>query len=146
MTLNEEVPEHRLKKEVVGTTFKVYLHLLKVKHASARQVYRTLEMSSPWLATYHLDKLHHLKLVSKDMEGIYHVNPRRFGTLRFFVVTGKWIVPRTLFYTFFFLAMVIYFLYSLPQNWNVITFALVLIAVIINAVETIWFYKTLSRT
>ena len=145
MTLNEEVPEHRLKKEVVGTTFKVYLHLLKVKHASARQVYRTLEMSSPWLATYHLDKLHHLKLVSKDMEGKYHVNPRRFGTLRFFVVTGKWIIPRTLFYTFFFLAMAIYFLYSLPQNWNIITFALVLVAVIINAVETIWFYKTLSR-
>lgn len=146
MTLKEEVPERRLGKEVVGTTFKVYLHLLKVKQASARQVYRDLEMSSPWLATYHLGKLHHLKLVSKDIEGIYHVNRRRFGILRFFVITGKWIVPRTLFYTFFFVAMAVYLLHSLPETWNIITFALVLIAVIINVLETIWFYKTLSRT
>jgi len=146
LTVKEEIPDRRLGKEVVGTTFKVYLHLLKVKQASARHVYRDLEMSSPWLATYHLDKLHNLKLVSKDVEGVYHVNPRRFGILRFFVVTGKWIVPRTLFYTFFFLAMAIYFLYSLPANWNVLTFTLVFIVVIINVVETIWFYKTLSRT
>jgi hypothetical protein len=146
LTVKEEIPERRLGKEVVGTTFKVYLHLLKVKQASARQVYRDLEMSSPWLATYHLDKLHHLKLARKDIEGIYHVNPRRFGILRFFVVTGKWIIPRTLFYTLFFVAMAVYLLRSLPETWNIVTFALALIAVIINVVETIWFYKTLLRT
>ena len=144
IALAEEKAEHLLTKKVVGTTFKVYLYLLKAKHASARQVYQTLEMSSPWLATYHLDKLDELQLVKKDVNGIYHVKPKRFGVLRFFVITGRWIVPRTFFYTFFFLAVGMYFLFSLPAKWDVIIFALMLIPTVINVIETILFYKALS--
>lgn len=143
-TLTEEKVEHLLTKKVVGTTFKVYLHLLKARHASSRQVYRALEMSSPWLATYHLDKLNDLQLVEKDMNGIYHIKPRRFGVLRFFVITGKWIIPRTFFYTLFFLAAGIYFLFSLPAKWNIAIFALMLISSLVNVVETVLFYKALS--
>jgi hypothetical protein len=143
-TLTEEKAEHLLTKKVVGTTFKVYLHLLKVKHTSARQVYRALGMSSPWLATYHLDKLDDLQLVKKDVNGIYHVKPKRFGMLRFFVITGRWIIPRTFFYTFFFLAAGIYFLFSLPAKWNVVIFALMIIPTLINVIETILFYRALS--
>lgn len=142
----EEEPEHILGKEIVGTTFRVYLYLLKFKRASAREVYRALEMSSPWLATYHLDKLHNLQLANKDTNGVYHVNPKRFGILRFFVVTGKWIIPRTFFYTLFFLTLAVYFLYSLPEKWNIIIFALLLIPTLINVVETVLFYRALSKS
>jgi len=138
--------EHLLGKEIVGTTFRVYLHMLKVKRASAREVYRALEMSSPWLATYHLDKLCNLQLVDKDVNGVYHINPKRFGLLRFFVITGKWIVPRTFFYILLLLSMAVYFLYTFPEKWNMIAFLLLLIPIIINIVETILFYRTLSKS
>lgn len=146
LTTEKEVPEHLLGREVIGTTFKVYLHLLKVKRASAREVYHTLEMSSPWLATYHLNKLSDLQLVNKDVNGVYHINLKRFGLLHFFIVTGRWIIPRTFFYTLFFLSMAIYFLYSLPEKWNIIAFSLLLIPTLINIIETILFYRTLSKS
>lgn len=76
--------------------------------------------------------------------GIYHVKPKRFGVLRFFVITGRWIIPRTFFYTFFFLAAGIYFLFSLPAKWNVVIFALMIIPTLINVIETILFYRALS--
>jgi len=144
--MEKEESERLLGREIVGTTFRVYLHMLKVKRASAREVYRALEMSSPWLATYHLDKLCNLQLVNKDANGIYYINPKRFGLLHFFVITGKWIIPRTFFYTLLLLSMAIYFLYSLPERWNVITFSLLLIPTLINIIETIIFYRTLSKS
>ncbi len=143
--LTEEESEHLLGKKVVGTTLKVYLHLLRVKQASARQVYRSLEMSSPYLAEYHLNKLNHLRLAERGRDGLYHANPKRFGILSFFVVTGKWIVPRAFFYALFFLAAGTYLLCALPERWNLMTFALMLIPTVINATETVLFYKALSR-
>lgn len=146
MTAEKEKSERLLGKEVVGTTFKVYLYLLKVKRASSREVYHSLEMSSPWLATYHLNKLCDLQLLNKDVNGVYHINPKRFGLLRFFVITGKWIIPRTFFYTLLFLSMAIYFLFSLPEKWNVIAFSFLLIPTLINIFETVLFYRTLSKS
>jgi len=103
-------------------------------------------MSSPWLATYHLDKLLGLQLATKDANGVYHINLKRFGLLHFFVVTGKWIIPRTFFYALFFLSMAIYFLYSLPEKWNTIVFSLLLIPTLTNIIETVLFYRTLSKS
>lgn len=134
-----------LEKDVVGTTLEVYLHLLKVKHASEREIYRNLQMSSPYLATYHLNKLLELNLANKDSTGIYHVNIKRFGVLHFFVVTGKWLIPRALFYSVFHFAMATSFLLILPQSWNIIVFALTLVPAFINVYETVLFYKTLTN-
>ena len=99
---------------------------------------------STGLATYHLNKLNDLKLLRKDADGIYHVIPKRFGVLRFFVIVGKWIVPRTFFYTLFFAVWAVCFLYWLPIQLNVVTFTLALIPTLINFIETILFYKALS--
>ena len=141
----EEKPEQLLGEKVVGTTLVVYLHLLKVKQASSRQVYQELGMSSPYLAEYHLSKLNHLKLVTKETDGLYHVRPTRFGLLNFFVVTGKWMVPRTFFYTLFFLTLGTCLLFTLPEKWNIFSFALMLIPTLVSMVETILFYRSLSR-
>lgn len=133
-----------LAKDVVGTTFEVYLHLLKVKSASERDVYHALNMSSPYLATYHLSKLLELNLLSKDPTGVYHVISKRFGILHFFVVTGRWLIPRTLFYTILHFTIAVSFLLVLPVTWNVIVFVLLLIPAFINVVETMLFYKALK--
>jgi len=146
MTDEEEITENLLTKKVTGTTFKVYLYMLKVRSTTAREVYRTLEMSSPYLATYHLERLNDLQLVNKDANGVYHVNTKRFGVLHFFVITRKWIIPRTFFYTIFFLTMAISFLFTLPAKWNIIISALWLIPTLINIAETILFYKTLTKS
>jgi hypothetical protein len=134
-----------LEKDVVGTTFEVYLHLLKTKHASEREVYHDLQMSSPYLATYHLNKLLELKLAHKDQSGVYHVNAKRFGVLHFFEVTGKWLIPRTLFYAVFQFAMAFSFLIVLPVAWNLLVFVLMLISAFINVFETALFYRALTN-
>jgi hypothetical protein len=144
--LAEEKPERSLEWQVVGTTLKVYLHLLKVKKASVREVYRSLGMSSPWLASYHLDRLEKVRLASKDAYGFYHAKPKHFGILNFFVVTGRWIVPRTFLYFLFLFPMSITFLILLPSQWKLVVFVAMLIPSIINLAETILFYRTLSRS
>jgi len=141
---NEEETE-AFEKGVVGTTFEVYLYLLKVRSTSEREVYHSLEMSSPYLATYHLNKLLELKLVNKDATGAYKVNPRRFGILRFFTVTGKWVIPRTFFYTILYLAIALSFLMTLPEGWNVFVFGLSLVPAVNSIVETKLFYKAISN-
>jgi hypothetical protein len=142
----EEPSEKTLTKEVVGTTFSVYVHMLRVKSSSAREVYHTMGMSSPWLASYHLDKLHKLKLAKKDPNGVYHANPKHFGILRSFIVTGEWIVPRTLFYALFFLAASVFFLFSLPRNLNITIFVFSLIPLTLIIIETILFYRALTKS
>lgn len=142
--LNDNAKNGALEKDVVGTTFEVYLHLLKIKSATEREVYHALNMSSPYLATYHLSKLLELKLASKDSTGLYHVINKRFGILHFFVVTGRWLIPRTLFYTILHFAMAFSFLLVLPIAWNIIVFALMLIPACISILETVLFYRALK--
>jgi DNA-binding transcriptional ArsR family regulator len=105
--LNEEggAVESVLEKEVAGeyTTFRVYLYVFKRGEASPRQVHQKLGLSSPSLALHHLEKLRRLGLVSKDEHGKYHGVRRKFGVLRFFVATGKWVDSRTFFYMIFYI-------------------------------------------
>jgi len=146
LSSNKDIPEAILTKRVTGKTFAVYLHMLKVKNSSARGVCRRLGMSSVWLATHHLNKLSELGLVNQDVHGVYHINPRPFGILRFFIVTGQWVLPHTFFYMIFFLSMGVYFLLTLPQQWNILFFTFSSIAAITNMVETIIFYWVLSKS
>jgi hypothetical protein len=80
-----------LEEKVGGerVTFRVYVFLLSVREASARDVFHECGLSSPSLALHHLEKLEQLKLAKKDENGIYHVVARRFGLLYFFHKTGK---------------------------------------------------------
>jgi hypothetical protein len=139
------VSESVLEKEVAGeyTTFRVYLYLLKVMEASPRQVYRVLELSSPSLALHHLEKLEGFGLVHKDEYGKYHGVRRRFGVLRFFVVTGKWLIPRTFFYIIFYVLTAIGSLFILPSGVREAALILSLFGVVTNLVETLGFFRVL---
>jgi len=140
-----EVVESVLEREVAGeyTTFKVYLFVLKVGEASPRRVFQELGLSSPSLALHHLEKLARFGLVSKDEHGKYHGVRRKFGVLRFFVVTGKWLVPRTFFYMIFYVLVAVGSLLMLPFGMREVALILSLFGVVTNLLETFEFYRVL---
>ena len=150
--IHESVPESEsvdLEKEVAGeyNTFRVYLFLLKARKSSSREIQRTLGLSSTWLATHHLQKLERLGLATKDRYGDYHVVPKSFGVLRFFVLTQRWIVPRMLFFALMFLVMAIGFLVYLPQHpYFGVAFLVSVIGLAVSTCETIRFYRLLPKT
>jgi len=135
----EGVWEERVAGE--HTTFKVYVYLLRVREASTRQVCREVGLSSPSLALHHLQKLEGLKLVSRDRDGVYHVVPRKFGVLKFFTVTGRWLVPRTFFYMLFYVAVAVGSLVLLPAGMREVAVFLSCVGVILNFVETVRFLR-----
>lgn len=142
--MNEEIYE----REVIGehNTFLVYLHLLRVKKASVRDVQRAVGFSSPALAKHHLEKLEGLGLAEKDQHGSYHVVPESFGVLRFFVVVGSFIIPNTIFVVALFAVMVLGFLIGLPRNWNLV-WALVpsVMGLAVSIYQTIRYHRLLGR-
>lgn len=138
-----------LEKEVAGeyNTFRVYIYMLKAKRGSVREVQRALGFSSPTLATHHLQKLEKLGLITKDQYGSYHVVPKSFGILKLFIVTGRWIVPRSLVAVAIFAVMTTGFLGYLPRHESLI-WALVasVIGLIISIYQTIRSYRLLPKT
>jgi hypothetical protein len=81
-----------------GTTLEVYRFLLKSsKPVGAREVQRTLHLSTPSLATYHLSKLEETGFVRKE-KGEFIVNKVILeDCIRF----GRFLIPRYLFYSVF---------------------------------------------
>lgn len=138
-----------LEKKVAGeyNTFRVYVFMLRAKRASVREVQKVLGFSSTWLATHHLKKLERLDLVRKDRYGDYHVVRKSFGILRLYLVTGRWIVPHTLFFVFVFGIMMTGFLIYLPQHrYFVVAFVISTVGLIVSVIETIRFYRLLPET
>jgi hypothetical protein len=135
--------EKALEKEVGGeyTTFKIYCFLLKTKEASIRDVYHGANLSSPSLALHHLEKLETLKLVRKDERGVYHVIPRRFGILKFFIRTGKWLVPRSFYYTLFYASLAITSLLVFPPRTREVAVVFSAIGIATNLIDTLLFLK-----
>lgn len=81
-----------------GTTLEVYRFLLKSnKPIGAREVQRTLHLSTPSLATYHLSKLEETGFVRKE-KGEFIVNKVILeDCIRF----RRFLIPRYLFYSVF---------------------------------------------
>ena len=97
--------EDKIESELKGTTLLVYWEMLKAdkEHAGVREVQRTLGLSSPSVALYHLEKLRGLGLLTKDRWGKYAVMKRvKVGVLQFFTNIGRFSLPRFLFYAVFF--------------------------------------------
>lgn len=81
-----------------GTTLEVYRFLLKNnKPIGAREVQRTLHLSTPSLATYHLSKLEETGIVRKE-KGEFIVNK---VILEDCIRVRRFLIPRYLFYSVF---------------------------------------------
>jgi len=87
-----------------GLTLKVYKFVLRNgKPTGIREVQRSLKLSSPTLATYHLNKLEEAGLLRKNMEG-YEVN-RVF--LQNLIRIRRMLIPKYFFFCVFFIAALI---------------------------------------
>jgi hypothetical protein len=141
----DELVEGSLEERVGGeyVTFRVYVFLLRTGKASVREVYRGCSLSSPSLAVYHLEKLKHLKLVWKDENGVYHVVAKKFGVLRFFSRTGRWLIPRSFFYMTFYLVIAVASLFLLPLGMREVAVVLSVVGFVTNLVDTMLFLRLL---
>ncbi len=93
--------EERILSELRGSTLLVYWYLLKKGGGSSgvREVQRALGFSSPSSASYQLEKLRELGLVSKDHSGDYQVSRVvKVGVLSAFIFFGGHAFPKHLFY------------------------------------------------
>ncbi|TXT57888.1 MAG: hypothetical protein BAJATHORv1_10596 [Candidatus Thorarchaeota archaeon] len=102
MTKDDEL-DISLVFELGETTWKVLVTMLSIKKPiGPRELARHLNLSSPSVALYHLDKLKEHGLVTKDVHGEYQIDPKAdIGFLDNFLFLKQKIVPRTLFYAVF---------------------------------------------
>lgn len=140
--------EEELDREVGGeyNTLRTYVYMLRAKICSSRDLQRALGFSSPTLAQHHLEKLRKYGLVVKD-DGTYRVVPRTFGVLKLYVRSGKWIVPRTVFFAIIFGVLLVGSALSIAENPLFMILALVSLGGLIYAIyETVRFYRILPKT
>ena len=91
-----------------GNTLRVYIYTLKNKRVGVREIQRSLGLSNPSLAQYHLNKLKEAGLV-REVSGEYEiVNEVRVDVMRDFLRVGTLIVPRFVFYAVLFTVFTIY--------------------------------------
>jgi len=86
-------------KRIYGKTWDVYLCILTSNGpVGVREIWRSLNLSSPSLAQYHVNKLLDLKLI-EPVEGKYRVNDgERLESLRNFLMLRGMLIPRMVVY------------------------------------------------
>ncbi len=87
-------------RHVSGTTWDVYLCILTAREpVGVREVWRALDLSSPSLAQYHINKLLELNMLKQSRNGKYAVDTKeQVETLRSFVLLRGRLIPRLVFY------------------------------------------------
>ncbi len=141
-----EPDERVLNREVAGeyNTLRVYLFMLRVGSSTPREVQQGLGFTSQTLAQYHLDKLKKYRLVEKTYDGTFHVKSRSFGILKFYVRSGRWIIPRTVFFTIAFGVLSAGFFFSLSEHIVfLLAFVVSLAGLAFSIYETIRFFRVL---
>jgi DNA-binding Lrp family transcriptional regulator len=86
-----------------GTTWKVYKYVLENGPTTIREIQKSLELSTPSLVLYHLNKLEQEGIIKKDEQG-YTAN---IILLRNRVKVRKLLIPRYFFYSLFMLVAII---------------------------------------
>jgi hypothetical protein len=125
--------------QVKGRTLVVYIFLLRQnKPLSAREIQRKTNISSPSLALYHLNKLEKLGLVERDVqEGFFAAKVVKTGILTFFVIIGRLLIPRHVFYAVFTTSFLIVSL--LLFDWMLTPTFLLLMVLLVFSVCVFWF-------
>lgn len=130
-----------VEAELKGTTLRVYWALLKKGSAGPREIMRELNLSSPSVASYHLEKLAHLGLVKKEVGGEYVISREvKVELFSQFVMIAGVALPRYFFYSVLFTTMlaaylIIYPIENTPQTIMSIIFGVS--AAVITWTETI---------
>ena len=100
-----------VESKLKGTTLQVYWHLLRSgKPTTIRRLQKELGLSSPSVASYHLEKLLDMELVKKNERGEYELGKTvSLEVMNSFVRISHLMIPRYLFYTSFFFTLLIVF-------------------------------------
>ena len=89
-------------EELEGNTLNVYAYVVhKGKPVGTRDVTRGANLSSPSVAHRHLQKLEDLGLIERNLYGDYMLKEKT--AVNGYVWVGRNLVPRLLFYSFFFM-------------------------------------------
>jgi DNA-binding transcriptional ArsR family regulator len=112
-----------------GRSLTVYMYLLRAGNpVGVREIQRGLNMSSPSVASHHLEKLKGLGLVDKDAHGRYYLTKTvEVGVLKVFTRVGRFMLPRYSFYAAFFTTLLILYIALAHRALDV--FALTFVAV-----------------
>ncbi|MEM3712166.1 MAG: hypothetical protein QXR97_01310 [Thermoproteota archaeon] len=112
--------EEELEYKLRGKTLQVYLHLIKSgtdESYGVREIQRALGFKSPSIASYHLEKLRELGLLTRDEKGEYRVAKEvNVGLLKLYIKIGRFRLPRFLLYACFITSMVFTYLLVYPQT------------------------------
>ncbi len=102
------VERGKVQAELKGNTLRVYIYALKNRKVGVREVQRSLGLSNPSLAQYHLNKLKDLGLV-REIDGEYEIASEvKVDVMRDFLRLGTLIVPRFIFYAVFFTVFTVF--------------------------------------
>jgi len=124
-------------KNLNGRTLMVYFVLLNKKFIGVRDLQRHLELSSPSVAKYHLEKLVNLHLV-RNRNGIYHLERKAdLPLLTSWVLIGKRLIPRVIFAAIFFTFLFIGYIFFVYTYWNKDSLFVILFGIIIMIY--VWF-------
>jgi hypothetical protein len=87
-------------KQVYGKTWDVYLCILTSSDPiGVREIWRSLSLSTPSLAQYHVNKLLELRLIESTPQGKYITNDEeRLEALRSFLSLRGMLIPRMVVY------------------------------------------------
>jgi hypothetical protein len=114
----EDLDRDEIVKNLNGRTLMVYFVLLNKKLIGVRDLQRHLELSSPSVAKYHLEKLVDLRLV-ENRNGIYHLERKAdLPLLTSWVLIGKQLIPRAIFAAIFFTFLFIGYVILVYTYWN----------------------------
>ncbi len=122
---------------------RIYWHILgssRKDPIGVRPIQRALGLSSPSVALHHLEKLRSLGLLEKDMTGEYRlVNEVKVGVLKNFVGLLGFLLPRYLFYSTMFTAMLVMYPILYPPDLsphNIIAFVFGAAGSVVSWTET----------
>ena len=122
----------------------MYLHIVtSEKPQGVREIWRALNLSSPSLAQYHINKLVELALIEPSHDGKYQVNEiERIGALRNFVLLRGRLIPRLMFYGALLVGLFLTYLVFWPIRWDFRD--LVVIAISLSSI-TAFFYEAYNQ-
>ncbi len=127
----EDLNRDEIVKNLTGRTLMVYFILLNKKSIGVRDLQRHLDLSSPSVAKYHLEKLVNLNLI-ENRNGIYHLDRKAdLPLLTSWVLIGKHLFPRVIFAAIFFTFLFFGYLIFIYSYWNKDSIFVILLGVAI---------------
>lgn len=102
-----------------GKALQIYWYLLSAGESGIRDIQRNLGISSPSLVHYQINKLVSQGLVQQNAttEKYFIAEPLKTGIFSFYIILGKKLIPRFLFYlSFLIMGLILYLLVIFSRN------------------------------